>query len=225
MCSCRSNSGLGLGDNIHNHTDKWLQVTLRGALHGTRASADAAQLVYPSGCSCSGSPWSSVPCRQVDEFYTGNKKPPMEYCEESEPIKCHGQVVASYGSAPPCPAPRRTSVAGLVQCTAWPARQAARLLCEGLLVEADLGMAHRHAGPDLPSDALHGCDGAVPGLTHTSADAPRVLAPVPGTASRGHCACQTCGLAACQLPVWISASTAAAQRSHCCSGTPHACTR
>ena len=35
---------------------------------------------------------------QVDEYYTGNTKPPMQYCEEAPPIKCHGTVVASTGS-------------------------------------------------------------------------------------------------------------------------------
>lgn len=37
---------------------------------------------------------------QVDEYYTGNTKPPMQYCEEAPPIKCHGTVVASTGSKP-----------------------------------------------------------------------------------------------------------------------------
>ena len=86
----RSSSGLGLGDNIHNHTDKWLQVcsSLRASAASCQASAGRL-FVCPDPSLC-----GRV---QVDEYYTGNTKPPMQYCEEIEPIKCHGQVVASYG--------------------------------------------------------------------------------------------------------------------------------
>ncbi len=57
----RSTSGLGMGDGIKSHTEKWLQ---------------------------------------------GNVKSPMEYIQETEPIKVKGSVVASYGSDDPglgCP--------------------------------------------------------------------------------------------------------------------------
>ena len=38
---------------------------------------------------------------QVDGYYTGNLKSPMDWIQESEPIKVHGAVVASYGSKKP----------------------------------------------------------------------------------------------------------------------------
>eukprot|EP00891_Asterochloris_glomerata_P002001 jgi/Astpho2/2001/Aster-x1053 len=56
----RSESGLGLGDGLHDHTSKWKQDDAPGQV--------------------------------------GNKKSPMQYCFEAEPIEVHGAVVASYGS-------------------------------------------------------------------------------------------------------------------------------
>lgn len=41
----RSTSGLGLGDGIHNHTDKWLQVRMGG---GQRCSRDGGGVLLAS---------------------------------------------------------------------------------------------------------------------------------------------------------------------------------
>lgn len=98
----RSSSGLGLGDNIHNHTDKWLDV--RHPLGARPLLCMRAGLSDTELCLC-----------QVDEYYTGNTKPPMQYCEEIQPIKVHGQVVASYGSAP-CLAPRLRALQEQLHC-------------------------------------------------------------------------------------------------------------
>ena len=38
---------------------------------------------------------------QTDDMYAGNQKSPMDYILESQPIKVHGSVVASYGSESP----------------------------------------------------------------------------------------------------------------------------
>jgi len=115
----RSASALGLGDGIHDHTGKWLQVRGGGVVGrgggerggGRRARARARALT----------PWF-LPL-QTDSSLGGNTKSPAAWIAAAPPIKVRGAVVASTGSDDPalgCPVEyidlRGTSAANPAVC-------------------------------------------------------------------------------------------------------------
>lgn len=100
----RSTSGLGKGDGINNHTDKWLYVSSHAtAVQRMQTPLPQAWVVrWPV-------PYAHKHTRHADAravlllcrsntHTQGDIKSPLEYIQETEPIKVSGPVVASYGS-------------------------------------------------------------------------------------------------------------------------------
>lgn len=108
-----------VGDNVFNHTKKWLQV--RGAMRlACTALTDAPMPLDPADVggavpACAAAPCLPVLLRMAGATLCGatqhplpadlalrtplqgNHKSPIEYIQAAEPIKVHGLVVASYG--------------------------------------------------------------------------------------------------------------------------------
>ena len=83
----RSTSGLGFGDNLLDHTSKWLQV-IWPSCNNCQLSIEA----YVDDETC------TFDLQHAQPGQGGNETSPMEYVWRAEPIKVHGAVVASYGS-------------------------------------------------------------------------------------------------------------------------------
>jgi len=81
----RSTSGLGFGDNLLDHTSKWLQVCVECK-------------ITTRGCPRLHARDFTLLLQHAQPGQGGNETSPMEYVWRAEPIKVHGAVVASYGS-------------------------------------------------------------------------------------------------------------------------------
>lgn len=83
----RSTSALGFGDNLLDHTSKWMQV--------------CACFLCANGVGqfiCPHDPILDLLLQHAQPGQGGNETSPMEYVWRAEPIKVHGAVEASYGS-------------------------------------------------------------------------------------------------------------------------------
>ena len=85
----RSTSGLGFGDNLLDHTSKWMQVIPHMLSQYTLLAALSLE-AYASSL--------KFLLQHAQPGQGGNETSPMEYVWRAEPIKVHGAVVASYGS-------------------------------------------------------------------------------------------------------------------------------
>lgn len=85
----RSTSGLGFGDNLLDHTSKWMQVRSHTISPWTLLACFA-----PEACTSG----LNFLLQHAQPGQGGNETSPMEYVWRAEPIKVHGAVVASYGS-------------------------------------------------------------------------------------------------------------------------------
>lgn len=130
----RSTSGLGFGDGITKHTDKWLQVTVRSSRPRVgavlRILEPSVAFVLPPAVPeathphCEGTAPSCWPAEarqgKLAVRSQGGAKSPMQYISEVEPVKVKGLVVASHGSDDPalgCPVSPLTP---MLACTCSP---------------------------------------------------------------------------------------------------------
>lgn len=84
----RSTSGLGFGDNLLDHTSKWLQVFVPVQM----LPCSSLRHYLPNDT------FVLIDLQHAQPGQGGNETSPMEYVWRAEPIKVHGAVVASYGS-------------------------------------------------------------------------------------------------------------------------------
>ena len=103
----------------------------------------------------------------MDEYFTGNRKPPIQYCEEAPPILCHGTVVASTGRA-----------LALQPCSLQPAVLLCPLMHCDLKLQTITGAREAAVLPDMCShadeDVALGCPVEYISLKGTSKEKPAV---------------------------------------------------
>ncbi len=85
----RSTSALGFGDNLLDHTSKWLQVC---------ACFLVCKVCLTISLTSPRHSFLDLLLQHAQPGQGGNETSPMEYVWRAEPIKVHGAVVASYGS-------------------------------------------------------------------------------------------------------------------------------